>query len=138
MGYAITSNRIGSSELNENAFKGLALAGSFIFCKGQGTYGSITTVCTSLERNNFIIKANAQGELKCDFLCCSIFEKGDRDYETNQRVRTLMKKERIHLPSNTIDILLDRLSTQTKPNNAPSETLVITASDNATAKSDSQ
>lgn len=38
LGYAITSNRIGSSELNENAFKGLALAGSFIFCKGQGIY----------------------------------------------------------------------------------------------------
>lgn len=49
MGYAITSNRIGSSELNENAFKGLALAGSFIFCKGHGIYGAITTVCTSLE-----------------------------------------------------------------------------------------
>lgn len=24
----------------------------------------------------FIIKANSQNELKCDFLCCSIFEKG--------------------------------------------------------------
>ena len=35
MGYAITSNRIGSSELNENAFKGLALAGSFIFAKDK-------------------------------------------------------------------------------------------------------
>ena len=63
----------------------------------------------------FIIKANAQSELKCDFLCCSIFEKGDRDYETNQKARTLMKKERIHIPSNTTDILLDRLSVQTRP-----------------------
>lgn len=62
----------------------------------------------------FIIKANSQDELKCDFLCCSIFEKGDRDYETNQRIRTLMKKERIHLPSNTTDVLLDRLSAQAK------------------------
>ena len=57
----------------------------------------------------FIIKANSQGELKCDFLCCSIFEKGERDYETNQRKRTLLKKERIHVPSNTTEILLNRL-----------------------------
>ena len=62
----------------------------------------------------FIIKANSQGELKCDFLCCSIFEKGDRNYETNQRPRILMKKERIHIPSNTYVILLDRLSSQTE------------------------
>lgn len=55
----------------------------------------------SVDNFIFIIKANAQGELKCDFLCCSIFEKGDRDYETNQKARTLMKKERIHIPSNT-------------------------------------
>lgn len=58
----------------------------------------------------FIIKANSQGELKCDFLCCSIFEKGERDYETNQRKRSLLKKARIHIPSNTTEILLDRLS----------------------------
>ena len=59
----------------------------------------------------FIIKANPQGDLKCDFLCCSIFEKGERNYEINQRSRTLLKKERIHIPSNTTDILLDRLTT---------------------------
>ena len=59
----------------------------------------------------FIIKANSHSELKCDFLCCSIFEKGDRDYETNQRPRTLLKKERIHIPSHTIDVLVDKLST---------------------------
>lgn len=58
----------------------------------------------------FIIKANSQNELKCDFLCCSIFEKGERDYELNQRPRTLMKKERIHILSNTTAILLDRLN----------------------------
>lgn len=28
----------------------------------------------SVDNFIFIIKANAQGELKCDFLCCSIFE----------------------------------------------------------------
>lgn len=41
-----------------------------------------------------------------------------------------------HLSANTTDVLLDRLSTQAKPNNTPSETTIITTSDNA--KSDSQ
>lgn len=72
-----------------------------------------------------------QGESKCDFLCCSIFEKGDRDYESNQRSRTLMKKERIHILSNTTDILLDRLSAQAKPQDKATEN-----SDNTEAKSD--
>ena len=58
----------------------------------------------------FIIKSNKQGELKCNFLCCSIFEKGDRNYENNQRCRTLLKKERIHIPTNTSTILLNRLT----------------------------
>ena len=35
LGYTVTSNRIGSSELNENAFKGLAVAGPFIFAKDK-------------------------------------------------------------------------------------------------------
>ena len=85
----------------------------------------------SVDNFIFIIKANAQGELKCDFLCCSIFEKGDRDYEPNQKARTLMKKERIHIPSNTTDILLDRLSAQTRP-----EYKTTDLSDNTEAKSD--
>ena len=85
----------------------------------------------SVDNFIFIIKANAQGELKCDFLCCSIFEKGDRDYETNQKARTLMKKERIHIPSNTTDILLDRLSAQTRPEDKTTD-----LSDNTEAKSD--
>lgn len=93
----------------------------------------------SVENFIFIIKANAQGELKCDFLCCSIFEKGDRDYETNQRPKTLMKKERIHIPTNTTDILLDRLSAQTKPNGTAPETQDTASSDNTEIKSnDSQ
>lgn len=58
----------------------------------------------------FIIIESSHDELKCDFLCCSIFAKGDRDYEANQRLRKLMKKERIHLPTNTHNILLNKLS----------------------------
>lgn len=58
----------------------------------------------------FIIKSSEQDDNKCDFLCCSIFEKGERNYESNQRTRTLLKKERLHIPSNTSTILVDRLS----------------------------
>lgn len=58
----------------------------------------------------FIIQAAPQGDAKCDFLCCSIFAKGDRDYETNQRSRTLLKKECIHISTNTTTVLLDKLS----------------------------
>ena len=48
-----------------------------------------------------------------------------------KNVIELMKKERIHIFSNTTDILLDRLSAQTKPKDKATET-----SDNAEAKSD--
>ena len=62
----------------------------------------------------FIIHTTPSGNAKCDFLCCSAFAKGDRDYETNQRKRTLLKKERVHIPSNTTTLLLDRLLTESK------------------------
>lgn len=54
----------------------------------------------------FIIKATAKDELKCDFVCCSIFEKD------NQRSRTLLRKERIHIPSGTSNILFNKLFPQ--------------------------
>lgn len=57
----------------------------------------------------FIIQANANGYAKCDYLCCSAFEQGERNFEQNQRSRTLLKKERIHLPSNTSTIFFDRI-----------------------------
>lgn len=60
----------------------------------------------------FIIQATPDGKSKCDFLCCSTFEKGERDYETNQRSRTLLKKERLHMPTNILTTLFDRLSAQ--------------------------
>lgn len=58
----------------------------------------------------FIIRSTPQNESKCDFLCCSIFKASKRDYEINQRTRTLLKKERIHIPSNTSTILLNKLN----------------------------
>ena len=64
---------------------------------------------TNINNFIFIINTNSQNESKCDFLCCSTFEKGKRDYETNQRARTLLKKERIHIPSNTSVIFFDKI-----------------------------
>ena len=57
----------------------------------------------------FIIHTTPNGNAKCDFLCCSAFTKGERDYEANQRKRTLLKKERVHITSNTTTVLLDNL-----------------------------
>ena len=58
----------------------------------------------------FIIRSTPQNEAKLNFLCCSIFKESERNYETNQRTRTLLKKERIHIPSNTSVILFDKLN----------------------------
>lgn len=58
----------------------------------------------------FIIRASDTGEMVCDFLCCSAFEKGERDYRINQRQRSLLKKERIHRPSQEITTIYDRLT----------------------------
>ncbi len=60
----------------------------------------------------FIIHTTPNGDVKCDFLCCSAFTKGERDYEANQRKRALLKKECIHIPTNTTTILLDKLNNQ--------------------------
>lgn len=60
----------------------------------------------------FIIHTTPKGTAKCDFLCCSAFAKGKRDYETNQRKCALLKKERIHIESNTTTILLNKLNTE--------------------------
>lgn len=51
----------------------------------------------------FIIQTNTDGTAKFDYLCCSAFKQGDRDYETNQRSCALLKKNayisaQIHLP----------------------------------------
>ncbi|MCD8129764.1 MAG: PBECR4 domain-containing protein, partial [Lachnospiraceae bacterium] len=58
----------------------------------------------------FIIKADSDGSAKCDYLCCSAFIKGDRDYECNQRTRTILKKERVHISSQERAVLYDRLT----------------------------
>ena len=60
----------------------------------------------------FIIHTTPKGDTKCDFLCCSAFTKGGRNYEANQRKRALLKKERIHIATNTTTVLLDKLNTE--------------------------
>ena len=60
----------------------------------------------------FLIQSKIDGTGQCDQLCCSAFRQDNRDFEKNQRVRVLLKKERIHIPSNTSTVLLDRLVKQ--------------------------
>lgn len=57
----------------------------------------------------FIIKESPSGDAVCDFLCCSTFEKGNRDYRANQRSRTLLKKERVQIETSDTVVLYDRL-----------------------------
>ena len=188
MGYATTSNRIGSYEPNENALQEPCIRRALYFPQRNDVYESFTAICLAwkeiteyrysliygykkqlyplhltfsledyphlagfqymkdlslpnynsskivtrmypfftsikadyilsshykLDNFIFIIKATAKDELKCDFVCCSIFEKDDqRNYETNQRSRTLLRKERIHIPSGTSTILFNKLFPQ--------------------------
>lgn len=67
---------------------------------------------TIIDSYVFMIHTNSNGDAKCDFLCCSAFTKGERNYEANQRKRTLLKKERIHITSNTTTVLLNKISLQ--------------------------
>lgn len=64
----------------------------------------------------FIIQTNADGTAKCDYLCCSAFKQTERNYEANQRARTLLKKKRIHINSNSSTILLDKLTPKAESN----------------------
>jgi hypothetical protein len=58
----------------------------------------------------FILQEQQGFQDEHNFICCSGFVKGIRDYEENQRSRTLLKKERIHIPSDTTITIFDKLS----------------------------
>ena len=61
----------------------------------------------------FIIKSSSLGEISiCDFVCCFAFTQTKRDYRENQRPRSILKKERIHIATNTTMVLFDRLNRQ--------------------------
>lgn len=66
----------------------------------------------------FILQATSNGSAKCDYLCCSAFKQGDRNFEQNQRLYSLLKKERIHLPSNAYTLLFDKI-TPSPPKSTP-------------------
>lgn len=58
----------------------------------------------------FIIQSDPHGEAAiCDFVCCSAFTQTERDYRENQRPRTILKKERVHIPTNTSTTFFDRM-----------------------------
>ena len=61
----------------------------------------------------FIIKSSSSGEISiCDFVCCSAFTQTKRDYRENQRTRSILKKERIHIATSTTTVLFNRLDNQ--------------------------
>ena len=95
VGYAKTTSRIDSQNRRKTLNESLASAGLLFFDKGDD-------VCMS---------NNSPGDISiCDFVCCSAFTQTNRDYRENQRQRTILKKERIHIPTNTSTILFDRLN----------------------------
>lgn len=61
----------------------------------------------------FIIQATKDSTAKCDFLCCSAFEQGNRNYECNQKRFTLLRKERIHIPDNKSILFYDKIARHT-------------------------
>lgn len=59
----------------------------------------------------FIIKSNSSDENSiCDFVCCSAFTQTKHDYQENQRSRSILKKERVHIATNTTTVIFDRLN----------------------------
>lgn len=63
---------------------------------------------TKFDSYIFIIHTAPNGNTKCDFLCCSTFTKGERDYESNQKKLSLLKKDRIHIPTNITTTLFTK------------------------------
>ena len=89
VGYAVTTSRIDSLTRRKTLSKSLASA-RLLFI--------------------FIIKSSLSGDISiCDFVCCSAFTQTKRDYRENQRPRSILKKERVHIATNTTTVLFDRL-----------------------------
>ena len=89
VGYAVTTSRIDSLNRRKTLSKSLAST-RLLFI--------------------FIIKSSLSGDISiCDFVCCSAFTQTKRDYRENQRPRSILKKERVHIATNTTTVLFDRL-----------------------------
>lgn len=63
---------------------------------------------TSIHSFIFIIQTTQGSNSKCDYLCCSAFRQGERNYENNQKRFSLLRKERIHIPDNTSILFYDK------------------------------
>ncbi len=57
----------------------------------------------------FLRKSNSGDSPGQSYLCCSTFIKDVRDYEVNQRIRTILKKERLCIPTQTSSVFYNRL-----------------------------
>lgn len=72
-------------------------------------------ISSHLDNTDFIFIINSERDsASVEYTCCSIFEQEERNYEEGQRELTLLKKERIYIPTNQSDILYDRLSTKSE------------------------
>lgn len=58
----------------------------------------------------FVIRAGVPERAENAFSCCSIFRQDSRDYTINQRSRTILRKERIYIPTNSATVLYNRLA----------------------------
>lgn len=58
----------------------------------------------------FILHVPADETQNCNYLCYSAFIKEIRNYETNQRPRTILRKEKVHIETGTVCLLYDKLT----------------------------
>lgn len=69
----------------------------------------------------FIIKGASNATVS-EFLCCSAFEKGDRDYCTNQRQCAILRKDRVHIETGNTEVLYNRLNVKKSSPDESAET----------------
>ena len=62
------------------------------------------------DKNTFVFIVKLSSENEKEYVCCSSFTEGDRNYEENQRQRTILKKSKIKISSDEIEVLYDRLN----------------------------
>lgn len=57
----------------------------------------------------FIIQSTQNNKQNDEYLCCSAFVRGERNYEANQRIRTILRKECIHRSSGESRVFYNKL-----------------------------
>lgn len=66
---------------------------------------------TPLSSFAFIIKDG--GNMRCDFVCCSTFAEGKRNYRQNQRQCSLLKKVKVNKATGERAVLMDNFAKET-------------------------